>query len=116
IAVVNMAGTTGLLWVVTYLRSLLVPVERLDRNVDVQDPRQPEGGGNAAQDLVADPVETGLFGHASDAQAHGILADSAFHPKQTGVDPVATHSIDMGIAPMPAQYAQERRAHDIACP
>ena len=73
-----------------------------------------QGGGDAAEDLAGQPVEAGLFLDAPDAQAHGVLADGSRHAEQAGVDAIATHTVDVGVAPVAAQDAQQRRAHDVA--
>lgn len=114
VAVVDVAGAAGLLRVVADLRSLLAAMEGLDGDVDVEDPGQPEGRGDAAEDLAAEPVETGLLPDATDAEAHGVLADGAVHAEQAGIDAVAAHGVDVGVAPMAAQNAEHGGAHDVA--
>ena len=49
---------------------------------------------------------------ASDAQSHGILADGSRHAEQAGIDVIATHTLDVGVAPVAAQDAQPRRTHE----
>jgi hypothetical protein len=115
VAMVNVAGATWFLRVVADLGALLVAVEGLDGDVDVEDPRQAEGGGNAAEDLAGDPVETGFFIDTADAEPHGIFTDSAFHAQQSGVDTVAANGVDVGVAPVAAKNAEQGGAHDVAC-
>ena len=44
VAVIDVAGTTGLLGIVADFSSLLMTVEGLDGDVDVEDPRQAQRG------------------------------------------------------------------------
>ena len=79
VAVVDVAGTAGFLRVVANFGSLLVAVEGFDGNVDVEDPRQAKGGGDAGQNLAGQPVEAGFFVNAADAEAHGVFTNGAVH-------------------------------------
>jgi hypothetical protein len=79
VTVIDVAGAAGFLRVVTDFRPLLVAVEGLDGDVDVEDPRQGERGGDAAEDLGGEPVESGGFLDAPNAEAHGILTDGSAH-------------------------------------
>ena len=79
IAVIDVAGATRLLWIVANGGTLLMAVEGLDGDVDVEDPRQAEGGRDAAEDLGGKPVEAGRFLDASHGEAHSILADDTAH-------------------------------------
>ena len=79
VAVIDVAGTTGFYGVVADLGSLLVAVEGFDGDVDVEDPRQAERRGDAAEYLVGEPVEAGGFINAAHGEAHGVLADGATH-------------------------------------
>ena len=46
-------------------------------------------------------------------RAHGILADGVLHAEESRIDAVATDAVDMGIAPVSCQDAQEDGAHDV---
>lgn len=52
VAMIDMAGTAGFLSVVADLGSLLVAVERLDGDVNVENPREDERRGYAAEYLA----------------------------------------------------------------
>ena len=95
------------------MRSLLATVEAFDRGVDVKDPRQHERRADALQDVTAHLVQAAVFLHALEAGAHHVLTNNALHTQQSGVDRVATHQVDVGVAPVAAQNAQQRRAHDV---
>mgnify|MGYP006866084300 CR=1 FL=1 len=79
VAVINVAGAAGFLRVVADFRALLVAVEGLDGDVDVEDPRQAECGGDAAEHLRGDPVEAGGLRDADHGETHGVLADDSIH-------------------------------------
>jgi hypothetical protein len=79
VAVIDVAGAAGFLRVITDFGSLLVAVEGLDGDVDVEDPRQAERGGDAAEDLSGEPVESGGFLDTPHGKAHGILANGSAH-------------------------------------
>ena len=96
------------------LRALLVAVEGLDRGVHVEDPRQVQHRGDGIADLPAQPCEPLLFVDAFHGGAHGILTDRALHAEEPRIDAVAAHAVDVGVAPVTVEDAQEHGAHDVA--
>jgi len=95
------------------LRAFLVAVKALHGGVDVEDPRQGQRRADAREDVALHPPQAFVLLHALDRGAHHVLADDAVHAQQPGVDGVATHGADVGVAPVPAQDAQQGRAHDV---
>jgi len=65
VTVIDVTGPAGFLRVVADLGSLLVAVERLDGDIDVENPRQAQCGRYTAKDVGVTPVS------AQDAQQNG---------------------------------------------
>lgn len=106
ITVIDVAGAARLLRVVADFGSLLVALERLDGDVDIKDPRQAECGGDAAENLVREPVETDGFIDAGHGQTHGVFTNSAAHTQQTRIDTIAAKGVDVGMVPVAGEHAE----------
>ena len=64
ITVINMAGTSWLLGIMANFRPLLAAVKRFHGDVDIQNPRQPQGAGDGIEDLRGEPVQPGATAFA----------------------------------------------------
>ena len=98
---------------ITDLRALLMAVETLHRGIDVEDPRQTQNGADAGKDVPAQPLQSARLIQAFERRAHHILTDDAVHAQQTSIDRVAAHRVDVSVAPVTAEDAQERGADDV---
>src|SRR6516165_3655949 len=100
---VSVAGAARLMWVVSQLRPLLPPINRLDRHVDIQDPRLTQYRFDACPQLAAEPFHPGALLYPAHRPAHHIFTDRAAHVQQRRIEPISPHRVDMRIAPVSAQ-------------
>lgn len=116
ITVLNMAGTPGFMWIIAHGGTLLPAIKRLHRDIDVQDPRQPQRRSDGAESLSGQPVQSIGFADATPGHPHRVLTDRPPHSQQPGIDPVTADAVVVGIASVAAKHAQEHRAHDVFGP
>src|SRR5687767_8742164 len=82
IAVVSMTRTPRLVRIISKFRSLLPPVDRLDRHVDVQDPRLTQDRFHTGSQFTAEPRQARRFLQPPPRSPHYILTDRSTHPQQ----------------------------------
>src|SRR6516165_1030224 len=110
---VGMAGPARLMRVMSQLGSLLPPIDRLDRHVDIQDPWLTQYRLDACSQLAAEPFHPSALLYAAHRPAHHVFTDRAAHVQQRRIKPISPHRIDMRIAPMSAQDRERHRAQYI---
>src|ERR1700746_4183499 len=110
---VGVAGPTRLMRVMSQLGSLLPPINRLDRHVDIQNPPMIQYRLDACSQLSAEPFHASALLYAAHRPAHHVFTDRAAHVQQWRIKPISPHRIDMRIAPVPAQDRQGWRAQYI---
>src|SRR6516164_1429334 len=110
---VGVAGTARLMWVMSQLRSLLPPINRLDRHVDIQDPRLTQYRLDACPQLAAEPFHASALLYPTHRSAHHVFTDRAAHVQQRRIEPISPHRVDMRIAPVSAQDREGCRAQYI---
>jgi len=96
--VVGVRGAARLVGVVAHLRALLVPEDRLDRGVHVEDPRSAESREPGVAQGLPLPPSTGLLIHMGEGPSNAVLAADLGHAKALRVDGVGTQGRDVGIA------------------
>src|SRR6516162_144016 len=106
---VGMAGPARLMRVMSQLGSLLPPIDRLDRHVDIQDPWLTQYRLDACSQLAAEPFHPSALLYAAHRPAHHVFTDRAAHVQQRRIKPISPHRIDMRIAPMSAQDRERHR-------
>jgi hypothetical protein len=87
-AVVYMTGPAGFVRIVPHLRTLLMPVERLDGHIDAQNPRQHQRRRDARNDLFIQPLQPLSRIHTHHGLQYHILAHGSLYSKQAGVYPI----------------------------
>src|SRR6516164_8613706 len=100
---VGVAGPTRLMRVMSQLGSLLTPIDRLDRHVDIQNPRMTQYRFDACSQLPAEPFHASALLYAAHRSAHHVFTDRAAHVQQRRIEPISPHRVDMRIAPVSAQ-------------
>jgi hypothetical protein len=77
-----MARTSGLLGVVAQDRSLLMAIERLDRRIDVEDPRLGQKRLRTKCEMPAQPHRAFRLVDRLEGPADRVLADNLLHPQE----------------------------------
>jgi hypothetical protein len=114
IAVINMRRAAALGRVVTDLGSLRMTVERLDRRIDIQDPRLAQQRPHAILQLLAQPADPGRLVDLAQRPPYRVRADHLFHSQQRRVDRFGAQRRDVRVAPVPGQHRQQHRAQHVA--
>ena len=96
--VVGMRRAPRLMGVVANLSALLVPVDRLDRGVHVEDPRPLKCWQPGVAQGFPLPMGTGLGIRICERSADTVLAADLGHAEALGVDGVGPQGSDMGVA------------------
>jgi hypothetical protein len=109
-----MARTPGLLGVVAQDRAFLMAIERLDRRIDVEDPRLRKKRLRAMLKMAAQPDGAFFLVDRLEGAPYGVLADDLLHAEQFWQDCVAAQRRDMGIALVSRQHGKHRRAENVA--
>ena len=109
-----MARTSGLLAVVAQDRSFLMAIERLDRRIDVEDPRLGQKRLHAIGKMPAQPRRALIRLDRLEGPADRILADDLAHAEQFRKDSVAAQRSDMGVALLAGEHGEHRRPHNVA--
>src|SRR6516225_7150706 len=79
IAMIGVAGPARLMRVMSQLGSLLPPINRLDRHVDIQDPRLTQYRLDACSQLTAEPFHASALLYAAHRSTHYVFTDCAPH-------------------------------------
>ena len=114
IAVVGVRRPARLVRIVADHRALLPSVERLDRGIDIEDPRLTQERPEGVVEMPLQPVHPGRLVDPRQRPAHRILAHHPTHPQQRRVHRVAAQRGDMRVALMPGQNRQQQSAQDVA--
>ena len=89
-------------------------VERLDRRVDVEDPRLGKQRLHAMLQMPAQPEGAFRFVDGREGAPHGVLADDLLHAQQLRQHGVAAQRGDVGVARVASQHGEHRRAENVA--
>src|SRR6516162_3448025 len=108
-----MVGVAGAARLMSQLRSLLLPINRLDRHVDIQDPRLTQYRLDACPQLAVEPFHASALLYAAHRSTHHVFTDRAAHVQQRRIEPISPHRVDMRIAPVSAQDREGCRAQYI---
>jgi len=106
-------GSPRLLRVVAHHRALLLAIQRLDRAVDVQDPRLAQQRRGAIVEMRLQPRQTGRFVDLRQTATHRVLTHHLLHAQQPRVHRVASQRRDMGVAIMARQNRQQHGSQQI---
>jgi hypothetical protein len=106
VGVVTVRRTTWFVRVVRHHRAFLLAVQRLDRGVDVKNPRRIEQRRRTLAQVRIEPGYPFGFANRHQRPAQRILTDHLVHSQQTGIDPVTTNRRHMRVAPMTRQDRQ----------
>jgi len=113
ISVIAMARPSGLLRIVAENRPLLMAVERLDRRIDIEDPRLGEQRLHAKGQMTAQPGRAFPFVDHLERPPDRVLAHDLRHAEQLRQHPVPADRRDMRVPLRPGQHRQHRRAQDV---
>ena len=113
-AVVGVRGPSGLQRIVADHGTLLVAVKRLDRRVDVENPRLGQQRPHRIVEVAGEPARPRLGLDLVQPAPHRVFAHHSRHAQQRRVDRVAAQRRDVRIAPVSGQDRQNRRAQHIA--
>jgi hypothetical protein len=102
------------MWVVTHHRAFLLPIQRLDRAIDVEHPRLAQQRRGAVVEMGLQPRQARHFVNLRQAAAHRVLAHHLLHAQQPRINRIAPQRRDVGVAVMPRQDRQQHRAQQIA--
>jgi len=91
-----------------------MPVERLHRGVDIENPRFAQKRSRGVIEMSLQPCQSGALVDLVEPTPHRILADHLPHPQQRRIHRVATQRRHVRVTPMPGQHRQQHRAEDIA--
>jgi hypothetical protein len=89
-------------------------VDRLDGDIDVENPWLAEQRLGDRQQIVLQPGRSRGFVDLEQRGAYRILADHLLHAQKRGVDGVSAQGADVGVALVAAQNRQHRRAQHVA--
>src|SRR6516165_9618285 len=90
---VDVAGAARLMWIMSQLRSLLLPINRLDRHVDIQDPRLTQYRLDACPQLAVEPFHASALLYAAHRSMHHVFTDRAAHVQQRRIEPISPHRV-----------------------
>ena len=113
-AVVGVRGPSGLQRIVADHGTLLAAVKRLDRRIDVENPRLGQQRPHRLVEVAGEPARPRLGLDLVQPAPHRVLAHHSRHAQQRRVDRVAAQRRDVRIAPVSGQDRQNRRAQHIA--
>lgn len=89
-------------------------VKRLHGIVDVENPRQKKDRCDGFAILLFQPLKRSAFIHFFEGSAHDIFADCFTHAQQVWVHAIAPNGVDVNVAPMAIEHAEQDRANDIS--
>ena len=93
-----MGRATGLARVVTHLGSLLMTIQRFDRDIDIQYPGYAQQRFVTGLKVALQPLDRGGFVHPLQRAYGRIVADDLAHAQQFGIDAVTPDRCHMRIA------------------
>jgi hypothetical protein len=82
-----------------------MPVERLHRGVDVEDPVLLQQRLVALAQMPPQPLPAGRLLDAAEGPPHAVFADHLAHPQKLRVDAVVADRVDVGVALVAGQHA-----------
>ena len=103
VGVIGVRGATRLVWIVPDLGPLLVPIERLDRHVHIQDPGFRQQRFVAPQEMRLEPLGTGGLVKRPQGASHRIFTANLAHAQQGRIDAIGPNRGDVGIPPVSRQ-------------
>jgi hypothetical protein len=114
IGVIAMARTPRLLGIVAQDRPFLMTIERLDRRIDIEDPRLGQQRLDAKPKMTTQPSRAFGFVDRLEGAPDRILADDLLHPQKIRQHSVAAQRRNMRIAPVAGEHREHRRADNVA--
>ena len=114
IAVIHLRGPPRLARVIPPFGPLLMSIQRLHRRVDVENPGLFQQRVIAVVQMPAQPTVAGLLGGFAKGPPYGILADHLAHPQKLRVHPIAANRVDVRIAAVASEHAEQQRAQHVA--
>ena len=114
VRVVAVRGTSRLVRVVTHHRPFLMPIQRLDRAIDVEHPWLAQQRRGTVVEMCLQPRQAGRLVDLRQAAAHRVLAHNLLHAQQPRVHRIAPQRRDMGVAVVPRQHRQQHCAQHVA--
>ncbi len=113
-AVTGVARPTRRLRVVAHHRSLLVPVERLDRRVHVEDPGLAQQRPDNVVQMTPQPGNAPALVDLAQMPPYRVLAHDPLHAQKIRAHPVRAQAGDVGMATVARQDRQHQGPHHIA--
>ena len=114
VAVIAVRRAAGLVRIVAHHGTFLMPVERLHRGVDIENPRLAQKRPRGVIKMPLQPRHAGAFLDLVEAAPHGVFAHHFLHSQQRWIDRVAAQRRHVRVTPMPGQHRQHHRAEYIA--
>ncbi len=114
VGVVAMRGASGLVRVVAHHRALLMPVERLDGHVGIENPGLAQQRRRNIIEMTLQPLDPLCFVKLAQIAPHRVFADHFAHAQQRRVDAVPAQRADVRIALVTGENREHGRAQDIA--
>jgi hypothetical protein len=88
-------------------RAFLLPINRLDRGVDIQHPRSIQQSPSTLPQMFIQPRNTEIGIHCAKRSAQSIFADNPIHLQQFRIDPIASNRRHMRITSMARQNRKQ---------
>ena len=85
-------------------RTFLMAIERLDRGIDIENPRLVEQRPDAIIEMRLQPLHARGLIDLRQCPPQRIFADHFAHPEKRRVDRIAAQCRDVRVAPMPGQH------------
>jgi hypothetical protein len=108
-----MARTSRLLGIVAKDRSFLMTVKRLDRRIDVEDPRFGKQRLHAKPQVTPQPDGPFRLVDCLEGPPDRVLADDLLHPQELRQHAVAAQRGDVRVTPVAGEHGQHRRAQNV---
>ncbi len=113
IRVIAMARTPRLLGIVAENRPFLVAVKRLDRRIDVEDPRLGQQRLHTILQVSAQPDGPFRLVDRLEGAPDRVLADDLLHPEEVRQNRVAAQRRNVRVAPVAGEHGKHRRAENV---
>jgi hypothetical protein len=108
-----MARTPRLLGIVAQDRPFLMTVKRLDRRIDVENPRLGQQRLHAILKVSAQPDGPSRLVDRLEGATDRVLADDLPHPQKFRQHAVAAQRCDMRVALVAGEHGEHRRAENV---
>jgi len=111
-----MARTSRLLGIVAQDRPFLMAVKRLDRRIDVENPRFGQQRLRTRLQVSAQPDGPFRLVDRLEGAPDRVLADDLLHPQELRQHGVAAQRRDMRVAPVAGEHGKHHRAENVPPP